>query len=319
MKKITFIIFLVFAHCFSQTSASQLSCDKKTFTYKIAGQDSIKSDFYQISNDQIIRPLIVWIHGGALIWGSRASLPEEQLEFYLNAGYSVLSIDYRLAPETKLAEIVTDVKDAIVWAQNHNTELKIDQNRLFVIGHSAGAYLALMTGYMLEHPPRAIVSFYGYGDIQSSWSNQPDSSYLKWDSVSKEKALNQIHSVPITNASSKERFSLYLYSRQQGSWAQMISGRNPLQEPTYFDPFCPVKNINSHFPPVLLIHGDKDTDVPFEQSVLLDQALSAKNIDHRFIKMTGFDHAFDKSEGGLGNAQISDAFQAVVRFMDKQK
>ena len=99
----------------------------------------------------------------------------------------------------------------------------------------------------------------------------------------------------------------------------MISGRNPLQEPEYFDPFCPVKNINRHFPPVLLIHGDKDTDVPFEQSVLMDDALSAKNIDHQFIRMTGSDHAFDKFEGGFGNAQINDAFHAVVQFMDKQK
>jgi predicted esterase len=57
--------------------------------------------------------------------------------------------------------------------------LKIDSNNIFVIGHSGGAYLALMSGYFLENPPKAIVTFYGYGEIQSEWYNKPDSFYLR--------------------------------------------------------------------------------------------------------------------------------------------
>ena len=322
MKELIFSIVLVFLFtgCYSQQkNETKIEYEKKTFVYKIIGQDSIKSDFYRISNDKIVRPIIVWIHGGALIWGSSNSLPTEQLEFYLNAGYSVLSIDYRLAPETKLPEIIEDIKDAIIWVQNNGTQLQINPKRIFVIGHSAGGYLALMTGYILDNPPRAIVSFYGYGDIQSEWCNQPDSFYINWGLVPKEKAFKLIHSSVITNASSDERFDLYLYSRQQGIWTNIISGHDPKKEPEYFNRFCPIKNINNSFPPVLLIHGDNDTDVPFKQSVLMDEALSLKNIDHQFIKMTGFGHAFDKLEGGLGNTQISNTFYEVIKFMDKYK
>ena len=322
MKKIIFSIILVFLSTdfySQQKNETKIEYEKKTFVYKTIGQDSIKSDFYRISNDKIVRPVIVWIHGGALIWGSSNSLPKEQLEFYLNAGYSVLSIDYRLAPETKLHEIIEDIKDAIIWVQNNDTQLQIDPKRIFVIGHSAGGYLALMTGYILDNPPRAIVSFYGYGDIQSEWCNQPDSFYINMGAVPKEKAFKLIRGSIITSASSDGRFDLYLYCRQQGIWTNIVSGHDPVKEPEYFDRFCPAKNINSSFPPVLLIHGDKDTDVPFKQSVLMDKALSLKNIDHQFIEMTGFGHAFDKMEGGLGNTQISNTFYEVIKFMDKYK
>ncbi len=322
MKEIMLSIVIVFLFTVSysqQNNETKIGYKKKTFTYKIVGQDSVRSDLYRVSNDTIVRPLIVWIHGGALIWGSSKSIPEEQLEFYLNAGYSVLSIDYRLAPETKLQEIVEDIKDAIIWVQNNHTQLQIDPKRIFVIGHSAGGYLSLMTGYILDNPPRAIVSFYGYGDIQSAWCNQPDSFYIKLGLVSKEKAFKLIRSSVISNASNKERFDLYLYCRQQGIWTNIVSGHNPMKEPEYFNRFCPTKNIHSNFPAVLLIHGDKDTDVPFKQSGLMDEALGLKNIDHQFIKMTGFGHAFDKMEGGLDNAQIRNAFSEVVKFLDKYK
>jgi hypothetical protein len=51
----------------------------------------------------------------------------------------------------------------------------------------------------------------------------------------------------------------------------------------------------------------------------MDEALGIKNIDHQFIKMAGFGHAFDKLDGGFGNAQIRNAFYEVVKFLDKYK
>jgi acetyl esterase/lipase len=322
MKELIFSIAFVFLFTDfygQQNNETKIKYEKQTFVYKTIGQDSVKSDFYRISNDKKVRPIIVWIHGGALIWGSRNSIPKEQLEFYLKSGYSLLSIDYRLSPETKLNEIVEDIKDAIIWVQNNDTQLQIDKKRIFVIGHSAGGYLALITGYILDNPPRAIVSFYGYGDIQSEWCNQPDSFYIHMGEVPKEKAFKLIRGSVITSASYNERFDLYLYCRQQGIWTNIVSGHDQIKEPEYFNRFCPIKNINRNFPPVLLIHGDNDTDVPFKQSVLMNEALSLKNIDHQFIRMTGFDHAFDKMEGGLDNTQISNTFYEVIKFMDKCK
>ena len=60
-------------------------------------------------------PFVIWIHGGALIFGSRKMLQTNQLERYLERGYGVASIDYRLAPETPLEFLVGDVLDAVSW------------------------------------------------------------------------------------------------------------------------------------------------------------------------------------------------------------
>ena len=69
----------------------------------------------------------------------------------LDAGYIVVSIDYRIAPETKLPEIVTDVEDAFGWVHEHGSELfNADTRRLVVIGTSAGGYLAMMMGYRAQ-------------------------------------------------------------------------------------------------------------------------------------------------------------------------
>ena len=68
-------------------------------------------------------PVLIWIHGGALIMGHRQNINRAQLDRYLNAGYTVVSIDYRLAPETKLKEILDDIQDANRWVRQRGPDL----------------------------------------------------------------------------------------------------------------------------------------------------------------------------------------------------
>ncbi len=95
---------------------------KNTYTYKTNGQCQMKADVYRFPDDTI-RPAIIWIHGGALIFGSRMWMKEEQVVFYLQAGYTVISIDYRLAPETKLPQIIEDLQDAYSWVRKEGQVL----------------------------------------------------------------------------------------------------------------------------------------------------------------------------------------------------
>ncbi len=68
---------------------------------------SIKLDVYESGNSH--SPVIIYIHGGGFILGSRKDINKEQIELYTNNGYSVISIDYRLAPRTKLSSIIQDI------------------------------------------------------------------------------------------------------------------------------------------------------------------------------------------------------------------
>ena len=105
---------------------------KKTMTYKQTNKCTINLDVY---NHQPYSPVIIYIHGGALIFGTRDWLSLEQVEYYLNAGFNVVSIDYRLAPETNLEAIVEDIQDAINWVRTSATKLyNFDTNRIALMG-----------------------------------------------------------------------------------------------------------------------------------------------------------------------------------------
>ncbi|MGE3759624.1 MAG: alpha/beta hydrolase, partial [Pseudobdellovibrionaceae bacterium] len=136
-----------------------------TYTYKTVQKHRLKLDVYK-TKYSLNAPVIVWLHGGGLIMGCRTDIAKWQLKEYLEAGYTVISIDYRLAPETKLSEIVSDLRDALGWIRTHGSQsLNIDPSRIAVIGHSAGGYLAQLSGAILSPKPRAVISFYGYGEL----------------------------------------------------------------------------------------------------------------------------------------------------------
>ena len=86
---------------------------KNTQIFKTVGDCPIQADVYRVPGDQ--NPAILWLHGGMVMAGSRADLPRLQLERYLQAGLTVVSADYRLAPETQLPDIVPDLQDVFTW------------------------------------------------------------------------------------------------------------------------------------------------------------------------------------------------------------
>ena len=88
--------------------AQEKEVKKKTFTYKSVEHCEIKADAYGISGN-MVRPVIIWIHGGALIMGHRGQIDQALLGKLVKGGYAIVSIDYRLAPETKLPAILEDL------------------------------------------------------------------------------------------------------------------------------------------------------------------------------------------------------------------
>src|SRR3989454_3705402 len=247
----------------------------KTYTYKtLAPQgNDLQADVHSPAGEAV-RPVIIFIHGGALMMGDRKMTPRSGslLETMLNAGYVVVSIDYRLAPQVKLPAIIEDVRDACDWVRQRGPELfRIDPDELSVMGQSAGGYLTMMAGLRVQPRPRALVSFWGYGDIAGKWYSQPDPFYRQQPLLTKEAA------------DKSGGMKLYLYSRQQGLWPKVLTGHDPESDPRAFDLFCPVRNLTREYPPTLLIHGTKDTDVPYELSLQMAKQLAAKGVAHQFI------------------------------------
>lgn len=287
-----------------------------TYVYKTVGDCAIKADVYRLATTPVPSAALVFIHGGALISGSRTGIRSWQAAHYLAAGYTVISIDYRLAPESKLPAIIEDLQDALAWVRTAGPRLfSIDPSRLAIVGHSAGGYLALMAGCCVTPHPRVLVSFYGYGDLVSDWYSKPDPFYCQFPLVTDEEAGRFVHGPVISEpyaGRGKEKF--YLYCRQHGRWLHEVGGRDPVTDPDFFVPYCPLHHVTPDYPPTLLLHGDADTDVPYTQSVLMADALAQHGVPHELITIVEGEHGFDTNQD---DPQVGAAFARVLHFLNQ--
>ncbi len=92
------------------------------------------------------RPVFILIHGGGWRMGDKANanFAGAKIRWLLDSGYLVVSVNYRLSPEVKHPAHVEDVCKAIAWVQKHVSKHGGDPERLYLLGHSAGAHLAAL-------------------------------------------------------------------------------------------------------------------------------------------------------------------------------
>ena len=95
-------------------------------------------------------PLVVFFHGGGFVVGNLDTADEMCRTVCWGAGCSVLSVDYRLAPEHKFPAAPDDCLAATRWAAAHAGEFNADPARLVVAGDSAGGNLAAVTALRLR-------------------------------------------------------------------------------------------------------------------------------------------------------------------------
>jgi len=282
----------------------------QTFTYKTAGCE-IHADVHG-AVEGAKKPALFWLHGGALIMGSRKGIPRPFRDGLIEKGFVIVSVDYRLAPETKLPAILEDVRDAWKWMRGQAGRFGIDVGRIATGGASAGGYLTQMTGFCLDPRPRALVSYFGYGDIIGPWYSEPDEFYRRQPLVSKEDALAAVGTAPVSEPpQGNQRGNFYLYCRQNGLWPEQASGHNPHTEEKWFEPYCPIRNVTAKYPPTILIHGTADTDVPYAQSKDMDAKLGKAGVVHEFLTVEGAEHGL----AGAKPEEVSRVAERAVEFV----
>jgi len=283
----------------------------ETVVYKQVGNCEIKGDFYPASKSNA--PLILFIHGGGLIWGTRDDIVKRQQRLYHDAGYNVFTIDYRLAPETKLPEIARDIEDCMQWILGPGQEqLDFDPDKIAVIGSSAGGYLSLLSG-TFSFKPKAIVSFYGYGNILGGWYRMPSRHFNKDTKVPETLARQLIGTDIISAAPIEKRYGIYLFCRQQGKWLDYVTGLNPIMDGDKLRGYCPVHLADESYPPTLLLHGDADEDVPYEESVNMAKRLNTLGVTNKLITIPKGKHQFDLE---MDTPVVQDAFAEVLAFLN---
>ena len=102
-----------------------------------------------------LRPLVVWVHGGAWSWGDKANHIKHKVELFRDSlGYVFASVNYRLSrksdygkPEHVLFPThALDVSTALRWLIDNGPSLGIDTTKIALIGHSAGAHIVAILG-----------------------------------------------------------------------------------------------------------------------------------------------------------------------------
>ena len=287
-----------------------------TYVYKKVEGLEIKADVHRAADSEL-RPVVVWIHGGALINGHRAAIDNRVKDMLLEAGYVVVSIDYRLAPETRLPLIIEDLEDAFTWVRAEGPKrFQADTSKVGVMGGSAGGYLTLTSGFRVTPPPVVLVAFWGYGDLIGNWYSTP-SPHARHHRIKmgEEEARRQVSGSAVSDGRDREGNggAFYQFCRQRGIWPEEVSGWDPRTEADNFVPYMPVRNVTKDYPPTMLIHGVEDTDVPYEQSVMMAEQCKKHGVEHELVSVAGGEHGLSGADPEL----VDDAYSRALRFLER--
>jgi len=247
----------------------------KNLAYIKDGHERQKLDLYLPETVDGATPLIIWIHGGGWVGGSKENAQPLRQD-WLARGYAVASINYRLSSHAVFPAQIEDCKAAIRWLRAHAAEYRIDPQRFGVWGSSAGGHLAALVGTSgdvkaldvgahLDQSSRvqAVCDYYGPTDLLA-FVNRP--GYEKHASASSPESL--------------------------------LLGGTVQEKPELAKAANPISYISPDDPPFLIVHGDKDPVVPWQQSELLFNALKSAGRGVRFHTIEGAGHGpgFDGPE-----------------------
>ena len=249
---------------------------------------------------------IVYLHGGGLLYGDKNDFPEPYLNLFLSAGYDFLALDYPLAPETKLPDILATIQDGLQWFQSHAvSDLSLDSADYLLFGRSAGAYLAFLTANRSTVKPAAIISLYGYHTLREASFRIPNRHYLAYQRLAKADVERLLSPVPIVTGEKELRFALYVYARQSGAWLSYLL--DDIKEAGNY-------SLNDEqlaaLPPTYLAAANADPDVPYQLSKILSQKIPFAKLN----TIASEEHDFDRN---LSNPLGIEAYRDVIVWLDE--
>jgi acetyl esterase/lipase len=207
------------------------------------------------------RPGAIVIHGGGWVEGNKEQMLETYCLPFVRRGMVVANVEYRLAGAAPAPAAVNDVLQAVQWFQDHAARYKVDRKRIVATGSSAGGHLALMTAMT---PASA--------DLGPSIKIAAVIDFFGIADVADQ--ISGDHQRPYAVA-----------------WIPEQPGRMELARR-----LSPLTYVRKGLPPILVLHGDADPTVPYDQSLALVQALKNASNDAQLITVPGGKHGFTPAE-----------------------
>jgi acetyl esterase/lipase len=254
------------------------------------GDRSLQLDLY-VPAGAVKPPLVVYVHGGGWRAGKRDNIPLGKLVW---RGFAVASIDYRLSTEATFPAQAFDIKGAIRFLRAHAKEYGVDASRIAIAGSSAGGHLAALTG--VTNGVKELEGTVG-GNLQASSDVQAIMDFFGASDL--ESIMEQ--STPTAQA-------------MRGPALQLLLGGSPAEKPALAKLASPVTHVGAGDPPLLIIHGDADPQMPYEQAQELQRAYEKAGLSVQFVTIPGGKHGgpefYDETRTDLMAAFLTKAMGA---------
>ncbi|MGG3664064.1 prolyl oligopeptidase family serine peptidase [Bacillus gobiensis] len=215
-------------------------------------------------------PLIIYLQGSGWGWTEQDTfgfLP--QLVDFAKQGYVIASVQYRGSSEAIFPAQIQDVKTAVRFLKANAFQYNIDPQKVGVWGDSSGGHLALLLGLT-----EGIEEF--NGDREYPHESTQVQAIVDWFGPTEILTMSQFPSA-------------FDHDSPQSPESKLIGGA--VQEnKEKARKASPIEYVHPDAPPILMMHGDQDDVVPYEQSVQFFKALKQAGNDATLYKITGAGH-----------------------------
>lgn len=242
-------------------------------------------DLYVLKNRDKPMPLVVWIHGGAWLGGDKRPCPMTPL---LYDGFAVASINYRFSNMAIFPAQIHDCKAAIRWLRANAAKYNIDPNHIGVAGASAGGHLAALLG-----------TTNGNKELEGTVGDYPDAS-SDVQAVCDWFGPSDFFTMPVD----KQQFN-------GQDPVVLLLGSTLSEKKELAELASPFYQANKKTVSFLIMHGDRDTLVPVEQSKMLHEKLKAAGTDSTLLILEGQGHGF--SEETQAFKQVKEFFERTLK------
>ena len=263
--------------------------------YQKANNVNLKLDVITTGSPDDVKPTLIYFHGGGWVEGAKEGTPMALLP-YLARGMDVVTVEYRLAPESLAPAAVEDCRCALHWVFQHAKEYGFDTSKIVTAGHSAGGHLALMTG-MLE--PSA--------GFDNACQRLPKEWRLRTTDDVKVAAIINFFGptdlIDLVQGSDTRNYAV--------RWFGNLQDRTELAKR-----LSPLTFVRKGLPPILTIQGDQDTIVPYQQGVRLHEALDRSSDPNELVTIQRGGHG-STAPFAWTREQNLHAQEKVFRFLEK--
>src|SRR6476620_802517 len=229
-------------------------------------------------------PTLVFIHGGGWIFGSKEGAVYQLLP-YLERGWRVVNVEYRMASNSLAPAAVEDTRCALRWIYRNAKQYKFDTSKIILTGQSAGGHLALITGMLPDGGP---LDNRCYADNKSGDVPMKVAAIINWYGITD---VNDVIEGPNLK-----------------NYAVMWMGAMP-NAVDVAKSVSPLTYVRGGLPPILTIHGDKDDVVPYTQATRLHSALEKAGVKNELYTIKGGGH------GQFTREQYIPAWEEVFKFL----